>query len=80
MGRWGTLGDGNLGVEDNKLEAGVGIGTAIPLDNCPWYPWTGVESPFLLQGTLGGCSGVMDRGLHFFPLVLLGTEGLYAPS
>jgi hypothetical protein len=39
-----------------------------------------VESPFRLQGTLGRCSGVMDRGLHFFPSVLLGTEGSYATS
>jgi hypothetical protein len=29
---------------------------------------------------VGRCSGVMDRGLRFFPLVLLGMEGLYAAS
>jgi hypothetical protein len=80
MGRWGTLGGGILGFRDNNQEVGVGFGTADLLDNCPWYPWTGVESPFLWQGTLGKCSGVIDHGLRFFALILLGTKGSYAAS
>jgi hypothetical protein len=85
MGLCCILGDGNLVVGDSNLQVGVGTGTAkcgsnkLP-DNCPWFPWTGVEGPFPWRGTLDGCSGVLDRGLHFFLLALLGTEVLYAKS